>query len=342
MKVVIFFTYIPFVYSGFHTVMTTYTGIRGQNFLIIPEFSAVTTLDGQQIDYYDSITETLVPKQDWMKFVSEELWKEDTEIRKRMHQIYKKNIPILMERFNQTDGVHTYQRMYGCEWDDETEDSDGFDQYSYDGEDFIMLDMQNGRYIASIQQAVPTVKKWNNDQAHLEALQQYYEYECVYWLKFFLKSRKADLKRAPEVSLLQKDPSSPVVCHATGFYPSAVTITWVRNGQEHDEDVNLEETLPNVDGTFQKTSTLSIQPDEWKNNYYVCVVEHKGKTIRKILTESEIKNNDSKSQGSYGIMFVCLVITVFTVLVLYFAVQRIQKQLTVCENKKQDYSNKNL
>ncbi len=91
----------------------------------------------------------------------------------------------------------------------------------------------------------------------------------------------------PEVSLLQKSFSSPVVCHVTGFYPLSVTITWLRNGQEHYDDLDLGEILPNEDGTFQKTSTLYIQPDEWKNNQYVCEVEHHGKTFRKILTKDE-------------------------------------------------------
>ncbi len=95
------------------------------------------------------------------------------------------------------------------------------------------------------------------------------------------------------MSLLQKSFSSPVVCHVTGFYPSGVTITWLKNGQEHHEDVEIGELLQNEDGTFQKTSTLNIQPDEWKNNQYVCEVEHQGRTFRKILTKNEIKNNHS-------------------------------------------------
>ncbi len=96
------------------------------------------------------------------------------------------------------------------------------------------------------------------------------------------------------MSLLQKSSSSPVTCHVTGFYPSGITITWLKNGQDHDEDVDLGELLPNEDGTFQKTSTLYIRPDEWKKNQFDCVVEHQGQTIRKIPREYEIKSNRSK------------------------------------------------
>uniref|UniRef100_A0A672Q532 Ig-like domain-containing protein n=1 Tax=Sinocyclocheilus grahami TaxID=75366 RepID=A0A672Q532_SINGR len=285
------------IFPALHTFITTYTGISGKTIAGIPEFFAVTTLDGQQIDYYDSETESLVPRQEWMKeYASKELWKEDTEIREQVQQTYKNNIAVLMQRFNQTGGVHVYQRMYGCGWADETGESYGFDQYGYDGEDYVTLDVKKGRYTAATPQAMESTAKWNNDSSQLEFLQQHYEYECVYWLRFFINSRKAPLesKGTPEVSLLQSSSSPVVQCHATGFYPSAMTITWLRNGQEHDEDVDLGETLINEDGTFQRTSTLNIDPDDWKKHRYVCVVEHKGKTIQKVLTEDEIKNNKSK------------------------------------------------
>uniref|UniRef100_A0A8C1ETN4 Ig-like domain-containing protein n=1 Tax=Cyprinus carpio carpio TaxID=630221 RepID=A0A8C1ETN4_CYPCA len=290
MKLIIFFIYIPFVYSASHAFITTYTEINGQTIAGIPEFSAVTTLDGRQIDYYDSEIKMLIPKQDWMKeFISGDRFKEYTEIRERVQQTNKINITVLMQQFSHSHGVHTYQRMYGCGWDDETGASEGFDQHGYDGEDYVALDVKQLRYITAVQQGVITTNKWNNDRAQLEFLKQYYQHECVNWLQHFLKLRKVDLERAPEVSLLQKGPSSPVVCHATSFYPSEVTITWLKNGQEHHEDVDLGEVLPNEDGTFQKTSSLNIPPDEWEKNQFVCEVQHQGRTFRK--TVDEIKNN---------------------------------------------------
>ncbi|XP_067272676.1 major histocompatibility complex class I-related gene protein-like [Pseudorasbora parva] len=294
MKIIIFFFYIPLVYSGIHIFKTTYTGIRGQTVAGIPEFFAVSLLDGQQIDYYDSNTMKLIPKQDWIEeFASEELWTEDTEIRLKVQQIYKNNIPVLMKRFNQSNGVHTYQRRYGCEWDDETEESGGFDQYGYDGEDFISLDLKELRYITTAPQGTPTVKKWSDDREQLEFLKQHYDYECVYWLKALLKLRKEYSQiKAPEVFLLQKDPSFPVSCLATGFYPSEVSITWFRNGQEHYEDVDLGDTLPNEDGTFQRKLSL-ILPEDWEKDQYSCEVVHMTGIIQKILTDNEIKSNNT-------------------------------------------------
>uniref|UniRef100_A0A8C2F470 MHC class I-like antigen recognition-like domain-containing protein n=1 Tax=Cyprinus carpio TaxID=7962 RepID=A0A8C2F470_CYPCA len=183
-----------------HMLITTYTGKNGQTTAGTPEFSSVTTLDGQQIDYYDSVIKKLIPKQDWMKeFASGETWKEYTEMRERVQQINNINITVLMQRFNQTHGVHRYQRMYGCDWDDETGDPRGFDEYSYDGQRFISLDLKEIRYNASVPQAQPTVMKWNNDKGQLDILKQYYRYDCVYWLKELLHFYKASFEKTGKV-----------------------------------------------------------------------------------------------------------------------------------------------
>ncbi|XP_067252890.1 class I histocompatibility antigen, F10 alpha chain-like isoform X2 [Chanodichthys erythropterus] len=293
MKFVIFFIYIPFVYSESHRFITTYTGISGQTFAGTPEFSAVTSLDGHQIDYYDSNIKKMIPKQDWMEeFVSKDTWTEDTEIRKHVQQVYKNNIHVLMQRFSQSQGVHTFQRMYGCEWDDHTGDSQGFDQYAYDGEDFISLDLKELRYNTPVQQAELTVQKWNNDRAQLEFLKHYFVQDCVDWLKEFLNLSKATVEKAdpPEVFLWQKNPDSPVECHVTGFLFRNTNISWRKNGQAMSNKVESRDTLPNGDGTFQKTVTLYVLPDEWKKKQYTCVVEHKSltETIQKTMTEDKI------------------------------------------------------
>ncbi|XP_016117962.1 class I histocompatibility antigen, F10 alpha chain-like [Sinocyclocheilus grahami] len=179
---IIFFIYVPFVHSELHTLKSTYTGKRGQT-------TAVTTLDGQQIDYYDSVIKKLIPKQDWMKeFASTKTWKEYTKFRERVQQTNKINITALMQRFNQTPGVHVYQRMYGCDWNDETGESRGFDEYSYDGQRFISLDLKELRYTASVPEAIPTVQKWNKDRELLDS-------QCAYWLRKLLKFSKATFKK---------------------------------------------------------------------------------------------------------------------------------------------------
>ncbi|XP_037387245.1 class I histocompatibility antigen, F10 alpha chain-like [Pygocentrus nattereri] len=92
---------------------------------------------------------------------------------------------------------------------------------------------------------------------------------------------------SPEVSLFQKDSSSPVVCHATGFFPKAVLISWQKNGKDLHEDVELRETLPNQDGTFQKRSVLTVSPEELDRHNYTCIIQHSSLEKKMILTVSD-------------------------------------------------------
>uniref|UniRef100_A0A8C2GK67 Ig-like domain-containing protein n=1 Tax=Cyprinus carpio TaxID=7962 RepID=A0A8C2GK67_CYPCA len=178
-------------------------------------------------------------------------------------------------------------------WDDQTGEKNGFDQFGYDGEDFVSLDWKEGRFISPVQQGLPTVQKWNDESGFLGSDKNYLGTLCIESLQKYVQYRKSSLQKtvSPQVSLLQKSPSSPVTCHATGFFPSGVTISWEKNGQEHHEDVDLGELLPNEDGTFQRTSTIRVTPEEWKNNKFSCVVEHQGKT----KTENEIRTNPEDS-----------------------------------------------
>ncbi|KAK9958007.1 hypothetical protein ABG768_012191 [Culter alburnus] len=253
-----------------------------------PEYTAVGMVDDIPFVYFDSNIKRMIPKTEWIKEnEGADYWNRESQRESAYIPAFKNNIQIAMQRFNQSAGVHTLQLMYGCKLDDQTGAKDALVQFGYDGEDLISLDFKEMRYITPVQQGIPSVQKWNNDKGRMENDKHYFSSECIDWLKKYLDYGKSSLKKtvSPQVSLLQKYPSSPVLCHATGFYPSGVTITWMKNGREHHEDVDLGELLPNEDGTFQKTSSLRVTPDEWKKNQFSCVVEHQGKT----KTEDEIR-----------------------------------------------------
>ncbi|XP_023832378.1 class I histocompatibility antigen, F10 alpha chain isoform X1 [Salvelinus sp. IW2-2015] len=263
-----------------------------------PEFVALSMVDGVQTVYYDSNSQRAVPKQDWMNKATETLpryWETVTESFMGNQPNFKANIDIAKQRFNQSGGVHISQRMYGCEWNDETGATGGYFQDGYDGEDFLALDLKTKTWIAPKPQAVITKYKLDSDTAQNEYLKNYFTQECIEWLKKYLDYGKSTLMRTvrPSVSLLQKTPSSPVTCHATGFYPSGVMVFWQKERQDHHEDVEHGETLQNDDGTFQKSTHLTVTPEEWKKTQYQCVVQVTGikEDIITVLTESEIKTN---------------------------------------------------
>ena len=91
----------------------------------------------------------------------------------------------------------------------------------------------------------------------------------------------------PSVSLLQKTPSSPVSCLATGFYPHRASLVWRKDGEELHEEVDHGEILPNHDGTFQMSVDLklsSVTPEDWTR--YDCVFQLSG-VKEEIITKLE-------------------------------------------------------
>eukprot|EP00063_Salmo_salar_P057985 XP_014032820.1 PREDICTED: major histocompatibility complex class I-related gene protein-like [Salmo salar] len=280
--------------AAMHSLRYVYTATSGMP--DFPEFVTVGLVNGEPISYYDSIIRSETPRQDWMKeAVDPDYWNRNTQTSIGDEQTFKANIDVAKQRFNQTGGVHVYQNMYGCEWDDEAGVTEGFDQYGYDGEDFLAFDLKTLKWIAPTPQSLITKLKWDNNMAQIQQDKHYLTQTSIEWLKKYLDYGKSTLMRTvpPSVSLLQKTPSSPVTCHATGFYPSGVMVSWQKDGQDHHEDVEYGETLQNDDGTFQKSSHLTVTPEEWKNNKYQCVVQVTGvkEDFIKVLTESEIKTN---------------------------------------------------
>ncbi|RVE66791.1 hypothetical protein OJAV_G00110970 [Oryzias javanicus] len=205
--------------------------------------------------------------------------------------------------------------MYGCEWDDETGEIKGYEQHGYDGEDFIALDLKDGLWIAPKPQAVITKNKLNNNRADIEYRKNYYATECPEWLKKYLNAGGSSLVRTvlPSVSLLQKSSSSPISCHATGFYPARAELLWRKDGEEIHEGVEKGQILPNNDGTFQMSVDLQLPSGEDMQRYE-CVFQLSGDKEDKItkLEKTKIRRNE----GSFGQMMVIIGVIVAVILVV--------------------------
>ncbi|KAI3358181.1 hypothetical protein L3Q82_003174 [Scortum barcoo] len=179
--------------------------------------------------------------------------------------------------------VHILQRIHGCEWDDET------------------------------REAVTTKLRWDADKVETKYIENYLTERFPAFLKQYLDFAKSSLLRTdlPSVSLLQKSPSSPVSCHATGFYPDRATLIWRKDGEELHEDVDHGEILPNHDGSFQMSVDLklsSVTPEDWSR--YDCVFHLSGvkDDIVTKLDKAEIRTNSGKpgvrSDGDRGPQFI--------------------------------------
>ncbi|KAL6466063.1 hypothetical protein MHYP_G00261960 [Metynnis hypsauchen] len=269
-----------------HSLQFFLTGItKGIN---LPEFTAVAQVDGLQSGYYDSNSRTVTLTGEWIKNNNEvQHWTEIREKSLRFEEDVKIFLDKTMQLFNHTEGIHTGQWMSGCELHDDGTKR-GYSQYGYDGEDFLSLDLNTLTWTAANQKAVNTKREWEKtDKATNQKI--FLENECIEWLQKYVDYGRETLERkvSPEVFLFQRDSSSSVVCHATGFFPKAVMISWQKNGEDLYEDVELTETLPNQDGTFLKRSVLTVSPEELNRHDYTCIIQHSSLEKEMVLHVSD-------------------------------------------------------
>uniref|UniRef100_A0A3Q1HFH9 Ig-like domain-containing protein n=1 Tax=Anabas testudineus TaxID=64144 RepID=A0A3Q1HFH9_ANATE len=286
----IFYSTVKHSYTDF---FTTSTGISN-----LPEFTIRLLIDDALAVYCDS-NKTFEPQRD----VEEKLFKGEPQLLEKYIQLcferlpnfFKTTLNTLMKHLNQSGGVHVLQILLGCEWDENTGEVVGFLQYGYDGEDFILLNLNKLTWIPLKPQAVAVKQILDADEAIMKEFKVYLTEIYPEWLKLHLKYENNSSLRPvpPSVSLLQKTPSSPVSCHATGFYPDRVDMFWRKDGEEIHEDVDHGEILPNHDGTFQMRVDLnisSVKPEDWSR--YDCVFQFSGsKDIITKLDKAEIRTN---------------------------------------------------
>ncbi|KAM9446106.1 uncharacterized protein Hap1MRO34_022747 isoform 2-T2 [Clarias gariepinus] len=170
------------------------------------------------------------------------------------------------------------QWMYGCQLHDNGT-TRGYNLYSYDGTDFLFLDMSTLNWHAANEKAELFKNKWDTTGQEATHMSNYLDNKCIKSLKEYVSLlntlQSSRRKVCPKVSLFLKHSSSPeVVCHATGFFSKPLNMTWQKDGEDVHEDVELSKTLPNQDGSFQKRCILKVPAKELKKHNYTCVVQH--------------------------------------------------------------------
>ncbi|MBN3295257.1 HA1L protein, partial [Amia calva] len=246
-------------------------------------------LDDKEIDYYDSVQQQKIPKQNWMmENLPSDYWEKGTQSRRSKEQWFKVNVGILMDRMrdNRTD-LHILQWRHGCEINFKEDSSyefiHGYDQYSYDGADFLSFDESRSQWVAPVPPAEPTKRKWDNEQILNQYTKGYLERECVDWLTKFMRFAERTISRTvtPDVHIFAKSSPSPgritLFCLATGFYPKDFTVELLRWRAVLGEADGVQSSgvRPNRDpeDTYQLRKWLEIKSTETEG--YSCRVSHR-------------------------------------------------------------------
>uniref|UniRef100_A0A1A8EN85 Ig-like domain-containing protein n=3 Tax=Nothobranchius korthausae TaxID=1143690 RepID=A0A1A8EN85_9TELE len=250
------------------------------------EFTAMGMLDNKMIDYYDSKEQKKIPKQTWMsERLEQDYWVKGTQSRKSKQQWFKVNIDILMKRMRQNDtDTHVLQWMHGCEGESQEDGTirfvRGMDMYNYDGNDFLSFDDDNQVWVATLDAAKETKRKWDDVQVLKEYTKGYLEKECMEWMSKFRDYGKEQLRNAskPDVHLFSHKSKSEkniiLTCLATGFYPKDIILQIKRNGRILTAEDGLKSSgvRPNEDDTFQRKDSVEILKTDMSN--YTCEVNH--------------------------------------------------------------------
>ncbi|XP_065326366.1 major histocompatibility complex class I-related gene protein-like [Pelmatolapia mariae] len=304
-----------------HSLINYFTGSAGAP--NVTQFLGVAVVDGVEAVYCDSSNKILEPRQDWVKKVfdndSQLLEWYKHECFNIQPSAFRARIISLKQQFNQSEGFHILQTRSGCKWEESTGEKSGFLKYGYNGEDFIELDLNTLSWASLKPEAEATKQSWDADRNRTKLNKVFLTDVCPERLKSFLDRGNSSLQRTvpPSVSLLQKTPSSPVSCHATGFYPDRAVMFWRKDGKEVDEVVPHREILPNDDGTSQMSADLnvSVTPEDWGR--YECVFQFSDvetiivTKLNKTLIRTNWKEKMTKENSSNKAVTLTVVLLVF-------------------------------
>ncbi|XP_055486430.1 major histocompatibility complex class I-related gene protein-like, partial [Leucoraja erinacea] len=256
----------------------------------LPEYSMVAMLDDLQIAYFDSTLERAVPRQRWMaQSFPQDHWDSMAITVAGFHGIVKGNAEIVYQQQHGilTPAIFFVQGFCGCEVDSDNS-TDGFVRLGYDGEDACAFDKDRMRWIALRPDFQVLADRWNVNIFMNKYFKDLLEKDCVKWLLIYLECGQEALQRrgtrprhsdwwngeTPEVFIgIKRDGSQSLSlsCLVTGFYPQAIDVTWLRDG-EGVPGFESSDLLPNWDGTYQLKNTIELIKEDVAK--FSCYIEH--------------------------------------------------------------------
>ncbi|NXK70873.1 HA1F protein, partial [Sylvietta virens] len=206
----------------------------------IPQFMEMGFVDGIPFTRYDSERGRMEPLTQWMKEGADlGYWDRNTQRAVGNQHVEAVNLETLRERYNQSGGLHTTQWLYGC---DLLSDGSvrGSYRYGYDGRDFISFELGSGRFVAADGAAEITRRRLEHEGIAAEGFRNYLKHECPEWLQKYVGYGQKELERkeSPDVHVSRKEEHGTLIlsCHAYGFYPNTIAVSWMKGDEIWDQE----------------------------------------------------------------------------------------------------------
>ncbi|XP_028385117.2 patr class I histocompatibility antigen, A-2 alpha chain-like isoform X2 [Phyllostomus discolor] len=291
-------------WAGPHSLRYFHTSVhgpgRGQH-----QYTVVVYVDNTEIVRFDSDAasarlEPRVPwvEQPWVEQEDPDFWKEQTREIQHNEQRSRANLNKLCVHYNQSEDVSpTWQEMTGCVMGSDWRFLRGFSKFAYDGADFVALNQDLRSWTAAAGVSSRDVVRVPDPDVRRVFLED----TCLRRLHLFLEKGKGTLLRAdpPKTHLTHHPISDHEVtlrCWALGFYPADITLTWQCDEKNLTQDMELVDTRPAGDGTFQMWAAVAVPLGEEQR--YTCHVQHQG------LPEPLTLRWDTPAQTTITIIFV--------------------------------------
>ncbi|XP_054554471.1 patr class I histocompatibility antigen, A-126 alpha chain-like isoform X1 [Talpa occidentalis] len=165
-----------------------------------PRFISVGYVDDTQVGRFDSDSpgqsaEPLAPWAGQVEQEKQEEWEEETRILRDSAQWFRAQLDSLRGLYNQSEtGSHTFQNMYGCDMGPDGRLLGWYEQFAYDGTDFLALNPDLRSWTAADTAAQITRREWEA-QGEAERFRNFVEGRCLRWLLRFLEYGKETLQR---------------------------------------------------------------------------------------------------------------------------------------------------
>ncbi|XP_078074009.1 class I histocompatibility antigen, F10 alpha chain-like isoform X2 [Mustelus asterias] len=284
------------VSSDSNSITTVFVATSGITEL--PEYFGVSMINGVPVTSYDSDTHQTVSRQQWMADSFDgEYWEYLTNQGNKLSAMAKENLRTIMKGTNQTSGVHILQWIRNIEVSEDGSIKRSM-SVGFDGKDYISLESERMRWVATHHNAVKTKEKWDSDESWNTFWKWLMEVELVERLKSRLYFGKKYLNRKvqPDVFISRSAPIGlyklfTLSCLVTGFYPADIEVTWLRNGEVMSETLSSG-VRPNHDETHQIQKVIEINAGD--EDQYSCQIEHSS------LAESKIHQWEIPESGGHS------------------------------------------